>query len=262
LLTLYHFGPAIGAQKVRLALAEKGLVFESRNVGGALRDPAYLALNPNGVVPTLVHDERVLLESRIISEYLEEAFPDPALMPKDPYDRYWARYWSKLSDDSLHLNVFTLSFVSYMRDIFLAVPEETRAQALPGHNDPVKRQRCLELLREGYSSPHVLTALRRFAVLLDEMENGLENRGPWLAGSQYSLADADIAPYLNRLSLLGLESHWLRRPAVRDWFDRVRARPSYESAITRWVTSAERESDEAMSAKLRPIYRRLSKVST
>ena len=59
MLMLYHFPGAICAQKVRVALAEKGLYWESRSVLRELRSPDYLRLNPHGYVRTLVHDLRV-----------------------------------------------------------------------------------------------------------------------------------------------------------------------------------------------------------
>jgi glutathione S-transferase len=244
MLALYHFGGSIAAQKVRIALAEKRLDYESRGDIGSLRDPEYLRLNPNGVVPTLIHDGRVLVESRIISEYLEDTFPTPALMPRDPYERYRARYWSKQVDDSLHLNIFTVSFVAYMRAPFLAMPEQSRMLALPGLNDPVKRQRALDLLERGHESIHVVDALRRFRVLIDEMEASLSSAPPWLAGQQYSLADVDLTPILHRLQTLGLDPLWAERPAVRGWFARVRERESYTTGILDWITPEEDASAE------------------
>ena len=67
------------------------------------------------------------------------------------------------------------------------------------------------------------------------MEAGLENRS-WLAGEAYSLAEACLTPYLERLDRLGLSPMWVGgRPRVADWFDRIRERPSYDSAITAFV---------------------------
>jgi glutathione S-transferase len=234
MLELYHFASAIGAQKVRLALDEKRLRFQSHCDMALLRNPEYLKLNPNGVVPTLVHDGRVLLESRIISEYLEDEFPAPALLPKDPYERYRARYWSKQSDDSLHLNVFTLSFVSYMRERFLAMPDEERERQMPGLRDPIKRQRARDLLAQGAESPHLGVALERFRQVIAEMESSLASSGPWLAGPRYTLADADLTPYFHRLKSLKLDPLWGECPAVISWFERARGRASYKSAILDW----------------------------
>ena len=81
-LELYHYAISTCSQKVRLVLAEKGLEFESHTVdllAGGQHAVDYVKLNPNHVVPTLVHDGRVLIESSLINEYLDEAFPEKAL---------------------------------------------------------------------------------------------------------------------------------------------------------------------------------------
>jgi glutathione S-transferase len=234
MLALYHFGDAICAQKVRLALAEKGLAWESRDVSGpGLRHPDYLKLNPNGVVPTLVHDEAVLIESRIISEYVEDAFEGPALMPRDPHARHRARDWSKQIDDSLHLNVFIVTFVSKMRDMFLKLPTEVHAKALPGLRDAVKRQVSIDLLDRGWDSQWPIAAVKRFKRLFADMEAQLAQTAH-LAGPDFSLADADFVPYFKRFMDLGLDSLWADKGAVQDWWAQMQARPSYKTAILDW----------------------------
>ena len=78
MLELHHTNVSTCSQKVRLVLAEKRLEFESHEVdliGGAQHDSEYVKLNPNHVVPTLIHDGRVLIESTLINEYLDDAFP-------------------------------------------------------------------------------------------------------------------------------------------------------------------------------------------
>ena len=83
-LVLYHNDMSVCAQKVRLALAEKGLAYEARHFNlraGDQKDPAYLKLNPKGVVPTLVDDATVVTESIVINEYLDDAFTTPPLKP-------------------------------------------------------------------------------------------------------------------------------------------------------------------------------------
>lgn len=246
-LVLYHFGGAICAQKVRLALAEKGLDWESRIVFDQLRSPDYLRLNPAGVVPTLTHGERVFTESRIISEYLEDAFPDPPLLSGEPAARYRARLWSKMVDDSLHINIFILSFAIAMRPRFLAMPDDLRVQNLPGLTDPIKRAITLDLLDQGPASAHLATALARFRKLIATMEAQLAET-PWLAGESYSLADADLTPYVARIEELGLAALWREAPAVIAWIARVRARPSYRTAMLDWRTPAD-EAGFAASAE-------------
>ena len=241
MLALYHFGNAICAQKVRLALQEKGVAWESRDCSGpALRDSDYLKLNPNGVVPTLVHDHAVLIESRIISEYINDAFEGPDLMPLDPYERHRARLWSKQIDDGLHLNIFILSFVAGMREMFQKMPPEVRARALPGLRDPIKRRISEDLLEQGFNAPWVPIAADRFQRMIDEMQTWLE-RSPYLAGSTYSLADADYTAYLDRLTNLGLDVLWADKPGVQNWWDRMTVRQSYKAAILDWRPPADTE---------------------
>jgi maleylpyruvate isomerase len=88
--TLHGFFRSSATYRVSIALRLKGLVFES--VAYNLRDneqlaPAYLALNPQGLVPALEMDGAVLTQSLAICEYLDEAYPTPALLPSDPLAR-------------------------------------------------------------------------------------------------------------------------------------------------------------------------------
>ena len=93
MLTLYHGRTSVCSIKARLALAEKGLEFESRlmTLRGDQFDPDYMRLNPNAVVPTLVHDGRVIIESTVIMHYVDEAFAGAALTTSDPLERAQAR---------------------------------------------------------------------------------------------------------------------------------------------------------------------------
>lgn len=239
MLELYHFGDAICAFKVRTTLAEKGLEWTSNiAVGPRLRDPAYMKLNPKGVVPTLVHDGRVVVESRIISEYLEDAFPDPPLMPADAYGRYQARLWAKQVDDTLHLNIYMLSFVALGGWGMVNASEEDRQRFLP--KEPIKRGVSRDLLADGIRSPWVPVAIDRFRQLAVEADAALQQQ-EWLAGDRFTLADIDIAAYFTRLTQLGLDVLWQDKPAVAAWYGRIRARPSFDAAITRWLTPEENQ---------------------
>src|SRR5262249_62410529 len=82
-LELYHNINSVCAQKVRIALAEKDKKAQEHllMLRGDQNEPNYLKLNPNGVVPTLVHDGTPIVESSLILYYLDELFPDPPLMP-------------------------------------------------------------------------------------------------------------------------------------------------------------------------------------
>ena len=86
-IELYHTINSVCAQKVRIQLEEKGLPWTSKlmTLRGDQFSPDYLKLNPNGVVPTLVHDGEPVIESSVILYYLEDCFPSPCLMPQEPH---------------------------------------------------------------------------------------------------------------------------------------------------------------------------------
>jgi len=231
MLKLYHNAGAICAQKVRVCLAEKGVVYEAQDAFGILRSQEYLSLNPRGYVPTLVHDGKVIIESRIISEYLNEVFPDPPLMPDNPYDRARVGAWTKEIDDTLHLNIFTLSCAATLRFYFAAMSPEHREVALP--LDPTKRDRTRDLIANGERSRFVKIALERFSRLFDDMEQALA-QSTWLVGDRYTLADADHTPYMQRLTDLGLSRLWQDKPHVNEWFNRLKTRPSFSAVLKDW----------------------------
>ena len=119
-IILYHFNNSVCSEKVRMVLNEKGIRdWESREVDlfkGGQFDPEYLKLNPKAVVPTLVHDGRVLTESTVISEYLDDAFPEPALKPADAFARAEMRLYPKACDEGLHQGVAVLSYAAMFMD--------------------------------------------------------------------------------------------------------------------------------------------------
>jgi glutathione S-transferase len=109
MITLYHGLASTCSKKVRMCLYEKGIHFESRLLDLQKFEqhrPEYLALNPNGVVPTLVHNGRSVIESSIIVEYLDDAFPTPPLRPVEPYFRAQVKLWLKFSDDVAYNAVY------------------------------------------------------------------------------------------------------------------------------------------------------------
>ena len=95
-------------------------------LGGDQFDPAYLKLNPKGVVPTLVDDDAVIRESTVICEYLDEAFPDPPTTPSDPAGRAEMRLWTKQVDEELHPVCTVVTFVATHRHTVLAAGQDRR----------------------------------------------------------------------------------------------------------------------------------------
>lgn len=243
MLRLYHGATSVCAIKARLTLAEKGLPWDGVLLDlrrGDQYEPGYRKLNPNAVVPTLVDDGRVIIESTLIVEYLDEAYPEPALMPRDPYARAQARLWMKKIDDYLHAACSTITFAIAFRWVFLKLGREEIARRLANIPNEAYRERQRLSIEHGIEAPHVPPALRQHDAYFAEMEEALK-RAPFLAGDAYSLADAAATPYVNRAEMLGLEGMWQDRPHLGAWLARVRARPSFADAITKYYTPQEAE---------------------
>jgi len=106
-LLLYDYWRSTASYRVRIALHLKGLHFEQRSVhlvrnGGEQRQPVYAALNPQQLVPTLVHGESVLTQSLAIIEYLDESWPPPPLLPAEPLRRAQVRTLAQVIACELH----------------------------------------------------------------------------------------------------------------------------------------------------------------
>ena len=107
--------------------------------------------------------------------------------------------------------------------------------------DPAYRERQKLSIQHGVAAPHVPPAIANYDRYIGEMEAALA-KTPWLAGEMYSLADVAATPYVNRAAMLGMDRLWVgRRPGVEEWFARVKARPSYEATVTKWLTDTDRE---------------------
>jgi glutathione S-transferase len=192
-------------------------------------EDAYLKLNPNGVVPTLVHDDVVVIESIVINEYLDDAFPDPPLKPADAAGRARMRWFTKHVDAGIFpaTGVVSMSIAfhhQYTPDVVDLIAEK---------RGPAYRRR-FEQLRKGVDNPAFPDAIRRLDKMVADMEKALAARGPWLAGKAFSLADIAYAPYLTRLDHLKFAAMIEARPLAARWYDRIRARPAYQDALAKW----------------------------
>jgi glutathione S-transferase len=236
MLALYHNDMSSCSQKVRICLAEKGLQWESRHLdlrAGEHQQDWYVKLNRRAVVPTLIDGDIVVPESNVINEYLEERFPDPPLAPADPPGRAGIRLWTKQLDEDVHdACLAILSFGIAFRHQYLA-RGEAGVRMLGQIPNIFKRERRRDVIEKGLASIHFEIAVNRMMLLLGEMEEALA-RHAWLAGADYTIADAAFTPYVARLEHLDILGLTAGKPHVTDWYARVKQRPSYQDAITRW----------------------------
>jgi glutathione S-transferase len=241
MLELYHTVNSVCAQKVRIELAEKGLDWESHlmTLRGDQFDEAYLRLNPNGVVPTLIHDGRPVIESSVILYYLEDCFPDVRLMPKDPMARVTVRLFNKFIDEYLHNACTVLTFAIAFRSRFQKMVPRDLESYLSSAPNQKRSEHKRDVIAHGLDSKFCVEAIEHFIKLLQWIERAtLEH--DYLAGDQFSLADIAVTPYVIRLDMLRLAPMWVSYPRVEAWYERVRKRPSVERAIVGGMTAVDR----------------------
>ena len=242
MLTLYHGRTSVCSIKARLALAEKGVDWDGKllTLRGDQFDPAYMKLNPNAVVPTLVHDGKVIIESTVIMHYVDEVFPGPSLLPSDPVGRSKLRLTTKLMDEYVHVSCMTITFATANRASLARLSPHDMEAELAKAPDPKRSEIKRQVVAKGLDAPPVVEALRQQERLLDAIEKATQE-APYIAGQGWSLADAAATPYVWRLDKLKLARMWESRPGVARWYDRIRARPSFKTAVEDWMTPADHE---------------------
>lgn len=201
-ITLYHDVPSTNSDRVKIALAEKGLPWQGVRISLAKREqksPEFLKLNPYGKIPVLVEDGKVLFESCIINEYLDEKYPNPPLMPKDTWQRARARI---LVDYGLN----------YLHEPYWALRGEIMLKKNPAERDQTIIQEAREEL------------LRRLQYL--EVELGDK---PYLLG-EFSLVDVDIFPRFPRMEAFAVVPA-PTLPRLSAWSERMKQRPSVKAIL-------------------------------
>lgn len=180
---------------------ELDLEYEQINIGGpygGLKDPAYLARNPNGLIPLLEDGDMVLWESNTITRYLAAAYGKGGLWIDDPAKRAQAEKWMDWASVS-----FATSFSDVMKHL-IRLPEAER--------DPAILQRGLEGLAHS----------------MQIADDGLKE-APWFSGENFGIGDIPIGCYAYAWFEFPIERP--ARPRLEDWYGRLKQRPAYQTAV-------------------------------
>lgn len=233
MLELYNFRQSTCSQKVRLCLAEKGLDWVDRRLDSRKQEqlrPEYLKLNPNALVPTLVHDGQPILDSSVIMEYLEEVFPETPLSPPDPVGRAKMRKWLRYFDEVSTPSIRYPSFNKFLIRPFQKMDAEQFAAAAEAR--PLRKHFYQRMGQDGFPPEDIDRAMENLGQSMDRVEAALaEHGGPWIMGEMFTIVDAAYLPNIDRLDDLGYAQMWeAGRPLVTDWYGRIRERPSYPIA--------------------------------
>lgn len=232
-LALYHFEPVANSMKPILCLKEKGLEFASHQLMGSKFEqysPEFLAINPNGQVPVLVHDGNVITESTVINEYLEDVFSATPLRPADPAARARMRVWTKFVDEYF-CPALTVLGAHGARHRAQQIPKDELERILA--RIPLKevRNKWATISDKGYSEEELADARYKLGICVTRMETSLSN-SEWLAGADYSLADVNIYSFAVALPrVLPEQANETEAPQLLDWIARMNARPAVQAAL-------------------------------
>lgn len=233
MLVLYHASHSTCSQKVRMVLHEKGLKFEDIRLDLAKKDqlkPDYVALNPNAVVPTLVDDGVPIIKSSVIAEYLDEKYPQNALVPSDIVERArmraWMHYIEEVAVGAIRVPSFNRAFLYRFAGL-----DQKRFD-----DEEISQRKVRKELFQRMGSPKGFTkeaidrSLEQLGETCRRMDEAIAKQGPWLMGEQFTLADVLVMPSIDRMADLGLSHIWggkYRR--VGEWYARLQARPAFQA---------------------------------
>jgi glutathione S-transferase len=225
---LYNAPQSTCSQRVRFVLHTKHLPFEEVKLNlldGDQLKPDYLKLNPNGVVPTLDHDGAIVIDSTVITEYLDEVEPQDSLTPEDPVMRARMRALMHFMDEmpapAVRVPTYNIAFLprfqKMSREEFIVLAE----------SKPLRREFMMTMGQTGFPKAEMDAALGRLRRTYERMHAEIEKSGgPWLLGKEVSLADVAAMPALVRMYDLDLFD-WKDLPRVVTWFENIRAHPAF-----------------------------------
>ncbi len=236
---ILHYSGSSCSQKLRIFLNLKGIPWQSHVIDLHANEnfqPWFLGINPRGLVPVLVHDGAVHIESNDIIEYLERTFPTPRLIPRG----HETEVSTLLKhEDDLHLDLRTLSF----RFVFAppgppkppaalqsyATNGSGTVRGVPDHEKAVQIEFWKRTTKEGFTDQAARTSAQKFRTEFDALDRRLAVH-PYLFGDALSVVDIAWFIYANRLRLAGYPIARLH-PHLGAWLDRLLARPEFAKEV-------------------------------
>lgn len=229
MLTLYSFGPGANSLKPLLTLYEKGLEWTHRFVDpGKFEQHSdwFKQINPRGQVPALDHDGRIVTESTVICEYLEDVFPDQVpLRPPEPFKTAQMRIWTKWVDEYFCWCVSTIGWARHIKGLANSLTDdefEAHVGKIPIPEQQLKWRRA----RDGFPQEMLDDEMRRIGVSVRRLEATLSQQD-YLVDNAYTLADICNFAIANGMQV-GYPELVNERdtPGLLAWLERINARPA------------------------------------
>ncbi len=223
-LHLWHAPMSSCSQRVRIALAEAGRGFESHLVDlerGEHASESYQKIHPDGLVPALVDDGHLIIESVDIIQHVSKG--RSALTRGVDGDLL-----KKADEVQRDLKLLTFEF------LFRGAPEKDDAEAR-AFQENHKNEWLKQFYRDfaaGFSRERIDAAVNRVKSGFDRLDGILSDGRPYLSGTDFTVADIAWMPNVHRFELMGWPFE--NTPHLQRWFENVSRRPSYEQALVSW----------------------------
>lgn len=227
---LYNAPQSTCSQRVRFVLNAKGIDFTEHKLdlfSGDQLKPEYLKINPNGVVPALIHNGQIVLDSAVIIEYLDETSAGRvSFTPEDPVARarmrWMMRYIDEIPTPAIRVPSYNLAFLPHFQNM------SEEAFTTLANSKPLRKEFLLSMGRTGFPKNEMDAALDRLNRAVVRMNEWIiEGGGTWLMGDQPTLADIAIMPVIVRMDDINLHASWADKPAVAKWLAAIRAEAAY-----------------------------------
>ncbi len=236
-LNLIHFSGSSCSQKTRIFLNLKGIDWVSHHVdltSGENHSDWFLGINPRGLVPILVDDGEVHIESNDIIQYLEEKFPEPKLIPEG-----YKTLTSELlkEEDDLHLDIRNVSFRFLFGKLARKRPSsikkfEDYEGTIEGKRDSHKVKEVNfynDFLKQGIPVDALKQSVTKFIKVYERFEQDLANQ-EFLLGEELSVLDIAWFIYTHRLDLAGYDFK-KRHRAVYNWYLNLLGKEAFKKEI-------------------------------
>ncbi len=232
-LFLYHHLASSASRKVRFCLAEKGLAYGERQIDFVALEQIedwYLEIHPEGVVPALMIDGRVFIDSNLINEYLDARYSKPPLRPDSAEERYELQHWSRYIDTMIRPAQVKFNIMQAVVPFASKWSDEELARVVDTVPTEERKDAWWRAARKPYSDVELADAMALILEMADDIERRLES-GDWLFGGRFGLGEINTTPYIKRLSELQPGAVTAAaRPRLADWWQRITRRPAYAQA--------------------------------
>jgi len=223
---IYNALQSTCSQRVRYTLHHKNIDFSMEILdlfSGDQLKPEYLAINPNGVVPALDHDGKIIIDSSVIIEYLEDIDVNLSpLRPKEPEKcanmRAMIRYFDEVAGPSVRIPSYNMAFLPHFQNMtekeFIALAE----------SKPLRKEFLLKMGRTGFTDKDMNESTSKIKATADRMNKWIEvSGGPYLLGEEVTYADICIMPVIVRMDDLGMPELWSHHKNVCEWYENIKS---------------------------------------